>query len=73
MRKNMKQGIRYGGKKIMPPQGIFEMADRLAGDYFHKQARWGDMPINKVLGTIYLMGFMHAFEAMDVAEKKTTK
>lgn len=66
----MKQGIRIDKQEFIPPQGIFEMADRLAGDFFHKEARYGTMPINKVLGTIYLMGFMHAFEAMDAVEKK---
>lgn len=59
------QGIRYAGKDIIPPQGIFEMADRLAGDYFHREAKYGTMPVNKILGTIYLMGLMHAFDAMD--------
>lgn len=55
---------------IIPPPGVFEMADRLAGEYFHTQARYGTLPINKVLGMIYLMGFMHAFEAMDEVEKR---
>lgn len=57
--------IKIGKEVFTPPPAIFEMADRLAGEYFSKESRYGTMPINKVLGTIYLMGFMHAFEAMD--------
>ena len=63
----MKEGIKIGAEKLMPPPAIFEMADRLAGEFFQKEARYGTMPINKVLGTIYLMGFMHAFQAMEEA------
>ena len=65
------KGIKVGKELISVPQGIFEMADRLAGNYFATQARHGTMPINKVLGTIYLMGLFHAFNAMEELEEKS--
>jgi hypothetical protein len=64
------QGLRMGKDTIPCPQGMFEVADRLAAEHFYKEMRFGEMPIGKVLGTIYLMGFMHAFAAMDELERR---
>lgn len=66
----MRQGLKIGGEAIECPQGIFEMADRLATQHFTKEMRFGELSIGKVLGTIYLMGFMHAFSAMDEIENR---
>lgn len=65
----VKSTLKLGQEKIECPQSMFEMADRLASDLFFKEVRYGTMPTKSILGTIYLMGFMHSAEAFLAKDK----
>lgn len=59
----MRTILKYGKEEIEVPKDFFEMADRLARDYM-KCAIYSDDSMAATLGTIYIMGFMHATEAL---------
>jgi len=70
MRKTaIKLGAGRNQKTTECPPALFEMADRLAREYVQR-AFYSDRPMSEVFGTIYLMGFMHAFQGMDEVEKR---
>lgn len=63
----VRTALRRGKEIIDCPPAMFELADRLAREHM-KLALYSDRPFSETLGTIYLMGFMHAFDAMEAAE-----
>jgi hypothetical protein len=62
--------LRCGKEIIDCPPAMIELADRLAREQM-KLALYSDRPISETLGTIYLMGFIHAFDAIEAAESRS--
>lgn len=51
---------------------IIDMSERYSMKHFHSRKNF-PVPFRQILSEIYLMGFLHAFEAMDAAESRDPK